>query len=64
MLWMIAVILLALWVLGLITGTTGGGFIHVLLVIAILVVVVKIVKGQKPVVQATPASHRAFEVCE
>ena len=39
MLWTIAVILLILWLLGLITGTTLGGFIYVLLVIALVVIV-------------------------
>lgn len=41
-------ILLILWLLGLVTGTTIGGFIHVLLVIAIVVVLVRIISGRKP----------------
>jgi len=47
MLWTIAVILLALWVLGLVTSTTLGGFIHVLLVIAIIVVLLNVIRGRR-----------------
>lgn len=49
MLYTLAVILLVLWLLGLVTGTTMGGFIHILLVIAIVVVLVRIISGRKPV---------------
>lgn len=49
MLYTIAAILLILWLLGLVTGTTIGGFIHVLLVIAIAVVLLRIISGRKPV---------------
>ena len=42
MLWTLAVILVALWLLGLVTSTTLGGFIHVLLVIAVIVVLVNV----------------------
>ena len=49
MLWTIAVIMLALWLLGLITSTTMGGFIHVLLVIAIVIVLIRVISGRKPV---------------
>jgi hypothetical protein len=48
MLYTIAVVLIILWLLGLITSTTMGGFIHVLLVIAIVVVLVRIISGRKP----------------
>jgi hypothetical protein len=48
MLYTIAVVLLILWLLGLVTSTTMGGFIHVLLVIAIVVVLVGIISGRKP----------------
>ncbi len=48
MLWTICVILLVLWLLGLLTGYTLGGVIHVLLVIAIVVVLVRVIKGRKP----------------
>ncbi|MGD1089450.1 MAG: lmo0937 family membrane protein [Verrucomicrobiota bacterium] len=47
MLYTIAVILLILWLLGLVTGTTMGGFIHILLVIAIVVVLVRVITGRK-----------------
>ena len=47
MLWTIAVILLVLWLLGLLSSYTMGGFIHVLLVIAIVVVLVRVISGRK-----------------
>jgi len=47
MLWTIAVILLVLWALGLVTSYTMGGFIHVLLVIAIVVVLVNVIQGRR-----------------
>lgn len=47
MLWTIAVILLILWVLGLVTSYTIGGFIHILLVIAIIVVVIGFISGRR-----------------
>ncbi len=46
MLWTIAVILLVLWGLGLVTSFTLGGFIHILLVIALVVVVVQLFTGR------------------
>ena len=49
MLWTICVILLVLWLLGLLSGYTMGGVIHVLLVIAIVVVLVRIITGRKPI---------------
>jgi hypothetical protein len=48
MLYTIAVILLVLWALGLVTGTTIGGFVHVLLVIAIIMVLINLISGRKP----------------
>jgi uncharacterized membrane protein YtjA (UPF0391 family) len=48
MLWTVFVILLILWLLGLVTSHTMGGFIHILLVIAIVVVLVRVIWGQKP----------------
>jgi len=48
MLYTIAVILLILWLLGLVTSTTIGGFIHVLLVIAVIVVLLKVISGRNP----------------
>jgi hypothetical protein len=49
MLYTIAVILIVLWLIGLVTSYTMGGFIHVLLVIAIIVVLVNLISGRKPV---------------
>ena len=48
MLWTICVILIILWLLGLVTGTTMGGLIHILLVVAIIVVLVRVISGKKP----------------
>ena len=47
MLWTIAVILLILWGLGLVTGYTMSGFIHILIVIAIVAVLVRIISGRR-----------------
>ncbi len=47
MLWTIAVILLILWFIGLVTAHTIGGFIHLLLVIAIIVVLIRVIRGEK-----------------
>jgi hypothetical protein len=47
MLYTIAVILLVLWALGLVTSVTMGGFIHVLLVIAVVVVLLRVISGRK-----------------
>ncbi len=49
MLYTIAVVLLILWALGLVTSYTIGGLIHVLLVIAIVVVLLRIISGRRPV---------------
>ena len=49
MLYTLAVILVILWLFGLITGTTMGGFIHILLVIAIVVVLLRVISGRKAV---------------
>jgi hypothetical protein len=49
MLWTIAVVMIALWLLGLVTSTTMGGFIHVLLVIAIVMVLVNVIRGRRAV---------------
>jgi hypothetical protein len=48
MLWTIVVIFLVLWGLGLVTGYTMGGFIHILLVIAIVAVLIRVIQGRKP----------------
>jgi hypothetical protein len=47
MLWTIAVVLIVLWALGLVSSYTMGGFIHVLLVVAIIVVLVNVIQGKK-----------------
>ena len=46
MLWTIAVILLVLWALGLVSSYTMGGFIHILLVVALVLVVVRVIQGR------------------
>jgi hypothetical protein len=50
MLWTIAVILLILWALGLVSSYTIGGFIHILLVLAIIVILIRIIQGRRPVI--------------
>ena len=47
MLWTIAVVLLVLWALGLVSSVTMGGFIHVLLVLAVIVVLLRVIGGRK-----------------
>ena len=57
----IAVILVVLWLLGLVSSYTMGGFIHVLLVIAIVVIVLRVIQGRRVVckmVGARPDGHR------
>ena len=49
MLYTIALVLVILWLLGLVTGTTMGGFIHILLVIAIVMVLLRVISGRKAV---------------
>ena len=49
MLWTIAVILLVLWALGMVSSYTIGGFIHILLVIALVVVLLRVIQGRRPV---------------
>lgn len=44
----IAIILLVLWALGMVTSYTVGGFIHILLVIAIVMVLIRVISGRKP----------------
>lgn len=48
MLYTIAVVLLILWLLGLVTSTTLGGFIHILLIIAIVVILLRVISGRRP----------------
>jgi hypothetical protein len=47
MLWTIAVILIILWLLGLVSSYTMGGFIHILLVVAIIVVLISLIQGRR-----------------
>ena len=49
MLWTIAVILIVLWLLGLVSSYTMGGFIHILLVIALIVIILRVISGRKVV---------------
>jgi hypothetical protein len=49
MLWTIFVILLVLWALGLVSSYTLGGYIHLLLIIAIVIVLIRIIQGRRPV---------------
>ncbi len=49
MLWTIFVILLVLWLLGMVSSYTMGGFIHVLLVLAIGVVLIRLIQGRNPI---------------
>ncbi|MGB5082660.1 MAG: lmo0937 family membrane protein [Burkholderiales bacterium] len=49
MLYTIAVVLLLLWLLGLVSATTLGGFIHVLLVIAVVVLLIRVISGRNPI---------------
>lgn len=47
MLWTIAVILIVLWLLGFVSSFTMGGFIHILLVIAVIVIIIRLIQGRK-----------------
>ena len=49
MLWTIFVILLVLWLLGMVSSYTMGGFIHLLLVLAIVVVLIRVIQGRNPI---------------
>ena len=49
MLWTIFVILLIMWLLGMVSGYTLSGFIHILLIIAIVVVLIRVIPGRSPV---------------
>jgi len=48
MLWTICVVLIVLWLLGIVSSNTMGGLIHVLLVVAVIIVLVRIIQGRKP----------------
>ena len=49
MLYTIAVVLLILWLLGLVSSYTVGGFIHILLVVAVVVILLRVISGRRPV---------------
>lgn len=49
MLWTIAVVLIVLWLLGLVSSYTMGGLIHILLVIAVVVVLINLIQGRRPI---------------
>ena len=48
MLWTIAVLLLILWMLGMVSSSTLGGFIHILLVLAVVAVLIRLIQGRSP----------------
>lgn len=47
MLWTVFIVLLVLWALGMVTSYTMGGFIHILLVVAIIAVLIRVIQGRK-----------------
>ena len=49
MLWTVAIVLLVLWGLGMVSATTMGGFIHLLLVAALILVLIRVIQGRRPV---------------
>jgi Family of unknown function (DUF5670) len=49
MLWTIFVILLILWALGMVSSYTLGGFIHILLLVALVVVLIRVIQGRRPI---------------
>jgi hypothetical protein len=49
LLWTIAVILIILWLLGMVTSFTVGGFIHILLVLAIIVILIRVIQGRRAI---------------
>ena len=49
MLMFLVILLVALWLLGMVSGYTIGGFIHILLIIAIVVVLIRVIQGRSPV---------------
>ena len=50
MLWTIFVVLLILWLLGMVSGYTVGGFLHILLLVALAVVLIRVIQGRRPIV--------------
>jgi hypothetical protein len=50
MLWTICVILFVLWMLGMVTSYTAGGFLHILLVLALVMIVINVIQGRRSVI--------------
>jgi hypothetical protein len=50
MLWTIAIVLVVLWLLGMVSSYTLGGFIHILLVLAVIMILIRLIQGRSPVV--------------
>jgi len=48
-LYTLAVVLIILWLLGLVTSYTLGGFIHILLVVALIMIILRVINGQRPI---------------
>ena len=59
MLWTIFVILLIMWLLGMVTGYTLGGFIHILLIVALAAVLIRVIQGRRPIPWAWTAGGSA-----
>jgi asparagine N-glycosylation enzyme membrane subunit Stt3 len=49
LLWTVAIILALLWLAGMITSYTLGGFVHILLVLAVIVILIRVIQGRRPV---------------
>lgn len=49
MLWTIAIILIVLWLLGMVSSYTLGGFVHILLILAVIAVVIRLIQGRNPI---------------
>lgn len=49
LLWTVAIILVILWLLGMVSSFTLGGFVHILLVLAIIVILIRVIQGRRPV---------------
>lgn len=59
MLWTIFVVLLVLWAVGVVSSYTLGGFIHLLLLVAIAVVLIRVIQGRRPGLGASPRTTRS-----
>jgi hypothetical protein len=63
MLYTIAIILVILWLLGMVTSVSAGGLIHILLVIAVVVVLLRVISVRKVLYPATLAARRCVRIC-